>query len=47
MVNVLLDKCNYVPDMKDNCGTTPLMDAFRAGHLHVADLLINKHKVWC
>ncbi len=45
VVDVLLEKCNYAADMKDNCGTTPLMDAFRAGHLHVANLLIEKQKV--
>ena len=45
VTEVLLNRCDYAVDMKDSCGTTPLMDALRAGYLDVAQLLIEKQKV--
>uniref|UniRef100_A0A2K6GAI2 Ankyrin repeat domain-containing protein 16 n=1 Tax=Propithecus coquereli TaxID=379532 RepID=A0A2K6GAI2_PROCO len=37
--------CQYDPDCKDNCGVTPFMDAIQCGHVDVARLLLEKHKV--
>ena len=45
VVEVLLGQGNYSVDKGDSCGTTPFMDAIRAGHVHVAELLHHKHKV--
>ncbi len=42
-VRLLLDRCAFPPDTRDSCGTTPLMDALRAGHTRTAQLLIDKH----
>lgn len=42
---MLLQRCQYEPDYKDNCGLTPFMDAIQCGHLNVAKLLLEKHKV--
>ncbi|XP_012520357.1 PREDICTED: ankyrin repeat domain-containing protein 16 [Propithecus coquereli] len=39
------DWCQYDPDCKDNCGVTPFMDAIQCGHVDVARLLLEKHKV--
>lgn len=44
-VQFLLNNCNYPPDATDSCGSTPLMDALRAGFVDVAHLLIQHHKV--
>ncbi|XP_045385645.1 ankyrin repeat domain-containing protein 16 isoform X3 [Lemur catta] len=44
-VKVLLKRCQYDPDCKDNCGVTPFMDAIQCGHIDVARLLMEKHKV--
>ncbi|XP_069314815.1 ankyrin repeat domain-containing protein 16 isoform X1 [Eulemur rufifrons] len=44
-VKVLLKRCQYDPDCKDNCGVTPFMDAIQCGHIDVARLLLEKHKV--
>ena len=38
-------RCGYAPDCPDSCGSTPLMDALHAGHVLVAETLINEHKV--
>ena len=46
-VDILLTRGRYHTDEIDSCQSTPLMDALRAGHTQVADLLINKHKVMC
>ncbi|PVD25198.1 hypothetical protein C0Q70_15696 [Pomacea canaliculata] len=35
---------SYPPDATDSCGSTPLMDALRAGFVDVAHLLIQHHK---
>ncbi len=45
VTDLLLERSSYQPDMKDSCGTTPLMDALRAGHTEIAQLLIHKHAV--
>ena len=45
VTETLLKRCEYAVDMKDSCGTTPLMDALRAGHIDIAKLLIEKQKV--
>lgn len=39
-------RCHYEPDCRDNCGVTPFMDAIQCGHVHIAMLLLEKHKVW-
>ena len=44
-VGFLLDHCSYASDVGDSCGVTPLMDALRAGFVHVARLLISRHTV--
>lgn len=38
-------RCGYAPDCPDSCGSTPLMDALRTGHVLVAETLIKEHKV--
>ena len=38
-------RCHYEPDCRDNCGVTPFMDAIQCGHVHIAMLLLEKHKV--
>lgn len=43
-VKVLLERCQYEPDCRDNCGVTPFMDAIQCGHIEVAKLLLEKHK---
>ncbi|XP_022801531.1 ankyrin repeat domain-containing protein 16-like [Stylophora pistillata] len=40
----MTSRCSYIPDSPDSCGSTPLMDALRAGHIPVAEILINEHK---
>ena len=42
---LVLDRCSYKTDDTDSCGSTPLMDALRAGFIDVAEMLIQKHKV--
>ncbi|XP_020039472.2 ankyrin repeat domain-containing protein 16 isoform X1 [Castor canadensis] len=44
-VKVFLERCQYEPDCKDNCGVTPFMDAIQCGHIDIARLLLEKHKV--
>ena len=39
-------RCQYEPDCRDKCGLTPFMDAIQCGHIDVARLLLEKHKVW-
>jgi len=39
-VEYLLQNCSFSKDEKDSCGTTPLMDAIRFGHIAVSKFLI-------
>ncbi|EDL08033.1 ankyrin repeat domain 16, isoform CRA_a [Mus musculus] len=43
-VQVLLERCHYEPDCRDNCGVTPFMDAIQCGHVSIAKLLLEQHK---
>ncbi|XP_062955783.1 ankyrin repeat domain-containing protein 16 isoform X2 [Cynocephalus volans] len=43
-VKVLLERCHYERDCRDNCGVTPFMDAVQCGHVSVARLLLEKHE---
>ncbi|XP_027714766.1 ankyrin repeat domain-containing protein 16 [Vombatus ursinus] len=43
-VELLLERCHYEPDSRDQCGITPFMDAVQCGHINVAQLLLEKHK---
>ncbi|XP_074125536.1 ankyrin repeat domain-containing protein 16 [Sminthopsis crassicaudata] len=43
-VEVLLERCQYEPDSRDQCGITPFMDAIQCGHISTAQLLLKKHK---
>ncbi|XP_051817816.1 ankyrin repeat domain-containing protein 16 [Antechinus flavipes] len=43
-VEVLLERCQYEPDSRDQCGITPFMDAIQCGHISTAQLLLEKHK---
>ncbi|XP_031795841.1 ankyrin repeat domain-containing protein 16 isoform X2 [Sarcophilus harrisii] len=43
-VEVLLERCQYEPDSRDQCGVTPFMDAIQFGHISTAQLLLEKHK---
>ncbi|XP_042225782.1 ankyrin repeat domain-containing protein 16-like isoform X2 [Homarus americanus] len=43
VVKILLHRGNYKKDEDDACGNTPLMEAFRMGHLNIARLLIIEH----
>lgn len=38
-------RCQYEPDCRDKCGLTPFMDAIQCGHINIARLLLEKHKV--
>uniref|UniRef100_A0A8C3BCL1 Ankyrin repeat domain-containing protein 16 n=1 Tax=Cairina moschata TaxID=8855 RepID=A0A8C3BCL1_CAIMO len=42
-VELLLERCGYKPDSRDNCGVTPFMDALQHGHVDIARLLLEKH----
>uniref|UniRef100_A0A8B9V0M5 Ankyrin repeat domain-containing protein 16 n=1 Tax=Anas zonorhyncha TaxID=75864 RepID=A0A8B9V0M5_9AVES len=42
-VELLLERCGYEPDSRDNCGVTPFMDALQHGHVDIARLLLEKH----
>ncbi|KAJ8006980.1 hypothetical protein DPEC_G00112820 [Dallia pectoralis] len=44
VVTILLQRCGYVPDSRDSCGVTPLMDALRNGHIAVAKILLQMHQ---
>jgi len=44
-VCVLLSRGSYPVDETDCCGTTPLMDALRAGFIEIAKLLIQQQHV--
>uniref|UniRef100_A0A8C8MJE5 Ankyrin repeat domain-containing protein 16 n=1 Tax=Oncorhynchus tshawytscha TaxID=74940 RepID=A0A8C8MJE5_ONCTS len=44
VVSILVQRCGYVPDVRDSCGVTPFMDAVRNGHISVAKLLLEKHQ---
>ena len=39
------NSCQYENNLKDTCGSTPLMDALRFGNIDIADYLIKEHKV--
>lgn len=43
IVKTLLTSGQYKTDEQDSCGTTPLMEALRMGHLDTADLLLSRH----
>jgi hypothetical protein len=43
----MLRNCGYSTDVKDSCGSTPLMDALRSGHTSDARLLLDIQNVWC
>ena len=43
--DVSVYRCGYPSDCPDSCGSTPLMDALRTGHVLVAETLIKEHKV--
>ncbi|NXL87146.1 ANR16 protein, partial [Alectura lathami] len=43
-VELLLERCQYKPDSRDNCGVTPFMDAIQNGHVNIARLLLEKHQ---
>ena len=45
VVQLLLQKARYPVDQQDSCGSTPLMDALRAGYTQVADVLLEEHQV--
>ena len=45
VVSVLLSRGSYEADEKDSCGSTPLMDALRAGFVHIAKVLIEQQHV--
>ncbi|KAM9311770.1 ankyrin repeat domain-containing protein 16 [Gastrophryne carolinensis] len=45
VVEILLQRCGYDADCQDSCGVTPFMDAVQNGHLHIAQLLVEKKKV--
>ena len=44
-VSYLLDNCDITVDTRDSCGSTPLMDALKSGHVTLAQLLIERQKV--
>ncbi|CAL8318394.1 unnamed protein product [Lota lota] len=43
VVNILLQRCGYIPDSADSCGVTPFMDAVRNGHIAVGKMLLEIH----
>ncbi|XP_074051006.1 ankyrin repeat domain-containing protein 16 isoform X2 [Macrotis lagotis] len=43
-VKLLLERCQYEPDSRDQCGVTPFMDAVQCGYINIAQLLLEKHK---
>ncbi|XP_035166937.1 ankyrin repeat domain-containing protein 16, partial [Oxyura jamaicensis] len=43
-VELLLERCHYKPDSRDNCGVTPFTDALQNGHVDIARLLLEKHR---
>lgn len=47
VVNLLIDGLNYPEDVKDTCGTTPLMDAVRSGHVEIARRLVDSKVCSC
>ncbi|XP_032543191.1 ankyrin repeat domain-containing protein 16 isoform X2 [Chiroxiphia lanceolata] len=44
VVELLLERCHYLPDSRDKCGVTPFMDAIQNGHLDIARMLLEKHQ---
>ena len=38
-------RCGFDVNVTDSCGTTPLMDAARAGHVDMINLLVNQFQV--
>lgn len=45
VVELLLKRVKYPVDEADNCGSTPLMDALRSGHVSIANVLATLHNV--
>ncbi|XP_044533631.1 ankyrin repeat domain-containing protein 16 isoform X1 [Gracilinanus agilis] len=43
-VKLLLERCQYEPDSRDQCGVTPFMDAIQCGHIDIAQLLLVLHE---
>uniref|UniRef100_A0A0L8HEE0 Uncharacterized protein n=1 Tax=Octopus bimaculoides TaxID=37653 RepID=A0A0L8HEE0_OCTBM len=43
----LLSDCCHPVDVRDACGTTPLMDAIRNGHTEVAEMMIKEFQILC
>ena len=44
-MRILLMRGSYQCDERDCCGTTPLMDALRAGFVDIAKILIQQQHV--
>jgi ankyrin repeat protein len=47
VVNVLIDLFKDPEEVKDTCGTTPLMDAVRSGHVEIARRLVDAKVCSC
>ncbi len=45
VVELLLKRGHFNRDERDNCKTTPLMDAIAGGFIDVANLLVVSHQV--
>ena len=45
VVELLLTRGHFNIDERDNCKTTPLMDAIAGGFVDVAELLVASHQV--
>lgn len=43
VVKLLVATGTYLEELKDTCGTTPLMDAIRAGHISIARHLVENN----
>ena len=47
VVNVLIDGFKDPEDLKDTCGSTPLMDAVRSGHVEIARRFVDAKVCSC